>query len=133
MVNLDDKIISALEKEEAELFREYDSDQDIYQMIAGSYQGRNKWFIIMMGIVMVLAMVAMFAAGLLFFSAEGVKDLIMYAVLFMCCGIAISQFKQWHWMQINRNSTIREIKRVELQITSLAKRLGVTGGEDARQ
>jgi hypothetical protein len=133
MADIDDKITSALEKEEAELFREFDSDQNLHEMIADSYRSRNRWFIIMMDLVIVFAMVVMIVAGWLYFSADTVKGQIMYAVLFLCGGFAMSQFKQWHWMQINRNSMIREIKRVELQITALAKRLGVAANEDARR
>jgi len=36
---------------------------------------------------------------------------------------AVSMIKLWFWMELQRNATVREIKRLELQVSRLAARL----------
>ena len=36
---------------------------------------------------------------------------------------AVSMLKLWAWMEIEKNCTVREIKRLELQVARLAQRL----------
>ena len=58
-----------------------------------------------------------------FFDAESTRDQIAWAVGFMYSLIVISGLKAWYWMQMNKNSLTREIKRLELQIARLSSRL----------
>ena len=43
---------------------------------------------------------------------------------FMFCMMAVSMLKLWFWMEMQTNSVLREVKRVELQVSRLASRTG---------
>jgi len=42
--------------------------------------------------------------------------------------IGIMALKLWSWMQMDRNAVMREIKRLELQVSAIAKEIKSTVG-----
>ena len=45
------------------------------------------------------------------------------AIGFVFCINAVAMLKLWYFMEMNKNAVTREVKRLELQIARLAKRL----------
>ncbi len=68
-------------------------------------------------------------AAVQFFQVETVNEMIAWACAFMFCLIAIAMMKVWYWMELNKNTLIREVKRVELQIAQLTNRLNKVVGQ----
>ena len=58
-----------------------------------------------------------------FFRAEEFRDMVMWAAASAFFLSGVSMMKVWYWMELNKNSVTREIKRLELQIARLAGRL----------
>lgn len=46
-----------------------------------------------------------------------------WATGFVVCAIAIAMMKVWYWLELNKNSLAREIKRLELELANLSRRL----------
>jgi len=123
MNNIDDKIRRALEATDADLADEFDGDQSMMEMVFDTFRGTQKWltFLAIFGSFV-------FMAGSVFgiiqlFKAQETREHILWALGVVFCFIAISLMKIWFWMQMNRNSILREIKRVELQVARLAGKL----------
>ena len=123
MNNIDAKIKRALEATDADLADEFDGDQSMMEMVLDTFRGTQKWltfFAIIFGIV--------FMAGSVYgiiqlFKAQDMHEHILWGLGVMFCLSAVSMMKIWLWMQMNRNSILREIKRVELQVARLAAKL----------
>lgn len=123
MNNIDAKIKRALEASDADLADEFDGDQSMTEMVLDTFRGTQKWltfFAIFFGIV--------FMAGSVFgiiqlFKAQEMHEHILWGLGVLFCLSAVSMMKIWFWMQMNRNSILREIKRVELQVARLAAKL----------
>ncbi len=123
MNNIDAKIRRALEATDADLADEFDGDQSTMEMLFDTFRGRHKWytfFAIFWGFV--------FVAGSVFgviqlFGAQEPHEHILWALGVVFCINAIFLTEIWFWMQMNRNSILREIKRVELQVARLAGKL----------
>ncbi len=123
MNNIDDKIRRALEATDADLADEFDGDQSMMEMVFDTFRGTQKWltFLAIFGSFV-------FMAGSVFgiiqlFKAQETREHILWALGVVFCFSAISLMKIWFWMQMNRNSILREIKRVELQVARLAGKL----------
>ena len=123
MKDIHKMIRDALGAEDAELFESLAGEQGIYEMIIDSFRGKTRWLV---GVVFVtipaLVAVAILTAGQ-FFQVETVNEMIAWACVFMFCWIAIAMMKVWYWMELNKNTVICEVKRVELQIAQLTNRL----------
>ena len=123
MTNIDAKIRRALEATDTDLADEFDGDQTMTEMVFEVFRGTQKWLTflaIFWGLV--------FMAGSVFgiiqlFKAHQMHEHILWGLGVMFCLSAVSMMKIWFWMQMNRNSILREIKRVELQVARLAGKL----------
>jgi hypothetical protein len=58
-----------------------------------------------------------------FFHADGTRTLIAWASGFLWSSLAVAMLKIWFWMEIQKNSVVREIKRLELQVANLSRQL----------
>ena len=120
--NIDELIREALSEEEAKFYDELD-EQNLLQMVGGLFSGKLKWIMIMMNIVMVVLFLVFILCTIEFFKAENTEMLIKWAVGGLLCLMSVTLLKLFAWMQINKNVVLREIKRLELQLSSLAQRL----------
>ncbi|MEE9130653.1 MAG: DUF6768 family protein [Phycisphaerales bacterium] len=123
MNNIDAKIRRALEATDADLADEFDGDQSMMEMVFDTFRGTQKW-LTFLAIFWGLAFMAGSVFGIIqLFKAQEPREHILWALGVVFCLAAVSMMKVWFWMQMNRNSILREIKRVELQVARLAGRL----------
>ncbi|MEZ6244352.1 MAG: DUF6768 family protein [Phycisphaerales bacterium] len=123
MSSLDDKIREALKREDAELFGEVAGEASLPELVAESFRGKYRFFVMLsMGATLVFT-VAMFFCGYKVFTSDEFHEHILWAMGFFFSAMAVGMLKTWTWMELNRIAVTREIKRVELQIALLAKRL----------
>ena len=118
--NIDQLIRAALNQEEAEAYDNL-GEQSVFEEAFGVLRGKNR-FIIRMTVVFsfVFFLIGVFA-GFQFFDAIETNDLILWSVVFMTSMTGVGMLKMWYWMEMEKNATIREIKRVQLQVAHLAK------------
>jgi hypothetical protein len=62
-------------------------------------------------------------AAVEFGRAASTQEMIAWATGFLICGLATTMLKVWYWMELNRNTILREVKRVELQLARLSNRI----------
>jgi len=120
--DLDRKIQQALSDEDPELFGP-GGEMAMFEMMFDTFKGRlRRWMYL--AFLFVFAFVAiMFFCLWKFFTAETVDDRVFWGVLFIMTGFAQAMLKMWGFMQMDKRNVLREIKRVELQIATLAGRM----------
>jgi len=122
-MNIDEKIKAELENEANELDKILVDDQGVFDMLKGSFQGGMARWMIMINIVILLVTGAMLWTGYQFFTSTAVDGYAFWGVCFLLSAIAQIAMKQWVWMEMNRSSLMREIKRIELSVEKLSVRL----------
>jgi hypothetical protein len=120
--NIDKIIKEALTQEEAKFYDELD-EQNLFQMIGGLFQGKMKWIMLMMNIIMVIFFGLFIYCVIQFLETENTNELIRWTVAGFICIMIVTFLKLFAWMQIDKNGLMREIKRLELQISSLANKM----------
>lgn len=119
MSKIDELINSALEQEDKELYARLDGDMNLFEMAASVFQGKMRWISIMISVwILVLTILGVYCA-VQFFATEVTRELIVWAVGFGFCLMAVTMLKLWFWLEIQKNAVLREVKRVELQIARL--------------
>ncbi|MEP0266130.1 DUF6768 family protein [Dokdonia sp.] len=115
-------IKEALTEEETKF---YDSlgEQNVFQMLGGVFDGKNKWIIIMMNIVSFIVLGFFVYCTIQFFNTDVTNELIKWSIAGVFCMLMISMLKLFIWMQMDKNSIIRELKRLELQVSTLSSKL----------
>ena len=67
--------------------------------------------------------VLMIWSGYHFFVSEELDERVFWGVLFLALWTGTIGIKVWFWLEMNRNSTHREIKRLELAVAKLTIKL----------
>lgn len=119
---IDALIKEALTEEEAKFYDNLD-EQNIFEMLGGLFQGKNKWIILLLNLVMVVVFGILVYSVIQFFNTELTNELIKWSLAIVVCLLVVSMLKMFIWMQMDKNSIKREIKRIELQIYSLSSKL----------
>ncbi|MFZ2031546.1 MAG: DUF6768 family protein [Vitreimonas sp.] len=123
MSDLDKAIREGYSAEDAALMQRLASDPTMTRQVLDAFQGPFGG----LNILSVVFTLAMLGAGgycvWRFLDAADVRDMLIWGggAAIALCGIAM--VKLWFWMELQRNATVREIKRLELQVSRLASRL----------
>ena len=95
----------------------------IIEMAASNFRGRNLFMSVITTTVSIVMLTVMVWSAVRFFNATEVRDMIMYAVIFLYLSGAVMMLKLWFWLMMIRYSIVREVKRVELQVSMLTQRM----------
>ncbi|MBU3001891.1 DUF6768 family protein [Paraglaciecola arctica] len=120
MTNINQKILDALKEDKAA--NEFSEEQaNALQLIMQSFKGTFRLtFIVVVTLQLICAGLAFFCAYQLVNEVEiGTKINWLAGTLSAVVAFAIARI--WFFMELNRLSIIREIKRVELQVSLLAE------------
>ncbi|MCG8385038.1 MAG: hypothetical protein MJA30_05820 [Cytophagales bacterium] len=120
--DIDNIIYEALSKEEAQFYNQL-GEQSILEMALDVYKGRNKWISITSAVLGVVLFAIFVYAAVQFFKVEDTREMLQWmAIGFVCLGTS-QAMKVWQWMQMDKNALLREMKRLEVQISMLSKKL----------
>ena len=117
--DIDRLIKETLTKEEAKFYDELE-EQNIWQMMFGIFKGKNSWINIVIGIVQLLWFVVFVYCAIQFFNTDETNELIRWGIFASLSLMASSMLKFYTWMQMDKKALIREIKRLEIQVSSLS-------------
>ncbi len=115
-----DKLIKeTLSKEEAKFYDELD-EQNVLQMIFGLFQGKNKWIMFVMNFMTLVFFGLFVYCTVEFFNSTETKQLLKWGIGGVVFIFGVSMLKIYAWMQMDKNALLREIKRLEIQVSSLS-------------
>ncbi len=119
MTNLDNAIREALSAEDAAFLARFEQEGKFSEAM-GTFRGPS-------GTLNVLAAIVTFAmfGGFLYcawnaFQAEALRETVLWSAGAVIAMLAVAMLKMYFWMEINRNATLREVKRLELQVARFA-------------
>jgi len=116
---LDDDIRKALANGES--IYDLDREEGVFRQWAGIYRGKMRWMAIVATVESIVFLVLIVLAAVEFFQADDTKWQIFYATGVLLLAGLLLLVKLWGWMQMNRYSIQREIKRLELRILELGE------------
>jgi uncharacterized membrane protein YciS (DUF1049 family) len=120
----DDKIREALRKEDVELPEQYCAEASLHESLIETFRGLHRWASILVFIGSCAIFLLLFVIAYQFFQAESTRAMIAWATGFLWGVMWIVMLKIWFYVEVNKNSITREIKRLELQLANLSRQLG---------
>lgn len=118
-----DKLIKETLTEEEKKFYDGLDEQGLFGMIGSLFKGKNSWLALLLHVMNIVLFLLLIYCIIQTFDVENTNDLILWVGAVLFCFIAMSVIKIHVWMQIHKNSIIRELKRLELQVSSLSGKL----------
>lgn len=122
MEEIDRLIKETLTEEEAKFYDQLD-EQNLFQMLSGIFKGKNTWLAVVIHVFNIVVFGLLIYCIIQTTKVEDTNNLILWVGASIFCFFFMSMIKIYMWMQIHRNSVIREIKRLELQVSSLSNRM----------
>jgi len=95
-------------------------DEPLSSELANRFLLHSRWATGFAWMKMFVTMTFAIISAIAFFSVESTRAQIAWATACLFGFIGFSIWWLWYWMVLNRNATLRELKRVELQIAELA-------------
>jgi len=117
---VDDLIHQALTKEEAAYFEKM-GEQNIPQQVFSLFKGKNKWMnVLMVGMNLIVFAVAVYTF-INMLDAEVINDKLEWMFYTIISFMTMMLLKLWGWNQMDKNVLMREVKRLEYQVSLLKK------------
>ncbi|MFK7832682.1 MAG: DUF6768 family protein [Winogradskyella sp.] len=120
--DIDQLIKDTLTQEEAKFYDDLE-EQNLLQSVFGIFSGKNSWIVIIMSLVQVVFFGFFIYCAIQFCSAEATNELIKWGIFGTISLFGSSMLKLFSWMQMDKKAIIREIKRLELQVSSLSGKI----------
>ncbi len=119
---IDDLIKEALSKEEAKFYEQLE-EQNLIGKLGEVYRGRMGWLVIIMNIIQLIVLGLFVFCIVRFLNEYETNALIKWASAGFMCMMILAMLKLYVWMQMDKNDTLREVKRLEIQISAMYNKL----------
>jgi hypothetical protein len=123
MNELDRSIRQSLSAEDAGLFDRFGADQALHRQLLATFTGHLWWFNLagwVAGFVL-FAVASTFAWR--FWSAQELDDMLRWGAASALAFAGLALVKVWFWLELQKNAIVREVKRLEVQVASVAAQL----------
>ena len=125
MTNLDKKIEQALNSATGSLA--ITDEPSVVEDVLATFQGQYKTLLIMAWAKMFAASALMIFSVYQFFYATSMLEMLAYATLTTVCTVTVASIYILFWISLNKHTTNREVKKLELQIALLIHKLETPG------
>ena len=123
MSDLDQAIRQTLSAEDAALLDRLGADQALHRQVLATFEGRLRWFnmagwiagFLLFGVACVLTWQ--------FVHAEDLREALRWGAAAALAFAGLALIKVWFWMELQKNDIVREMKRLEVQVASLAAQI----------
>ncbi|MDT0540223.1 DUF6768 family protein [Croceitalea sp. P059] len=115
---IDELIKEALGKEEAKFYDELE-EQNLFGKIGETFRGKTGWLVIFMNVMNLIFLVLFVYCLVQFFNVSETNELIKWTAAGIICWSFMAFIKLYVWMQMDKNDILRELKRLELQVSVL--------------
>jgi phosphoglycerol transferase MdoB-like AlkP superfamily enzyme len=115
-MNFDQKIKQELEEEAANIDKIMESEGGLFDRIAWTFKGGMRHWVILINVVALVVGILIAWTGYRFYLATNTESPLFWGTCFL--GLLMMQgfIKNFIFMEMNRNSIMREVKRLEILI-----------------
>ena len=119
MTHVDDAIRRALSPEDLRALDDLSREEPIITQAMRAFEGQQRW----VGVVGWLGGFLLFGAACFlvyrFVTADDLRTMILWGAAAAVAVFGTGMIKLWFFMEMQKNSIVREVKRLELQIAGL--------------
>lgn len=120
-MDLDQRISKLLDEESNQVDTLMLTEPGVFGMLKATFKGAMRFWMILVYAVGLLAFLVLLWSGYQFFNAEETNELVFWGVILVISLQVQNALKMWTFMEMNRISIMREVKRVEIQLLALKK------------
>jgi hypothetical protein len=123
MNDLDEAIRQSLSAEDAALLDRLSADQALHRLVLGTFQGHMRWFNVAGWVAGWVLFAVSCVLAWRFVQAEDVGDMLRWGAAWVLALAGLALIKVWFWLELQKTAIVREVKRLEVQVASLAAQI----------
>ncbi|NNL30218.1 MAG: hypothetical protein HKO77_04305 [Gemmatimonadetes bacterium] len=128
--DVDEFIREALGPGEGELWDDL-GEPSLVELVSETFAGRRRFLNLLSWVLTLVFFLAGLYSAVHMLEAQDTRQTVVWLGATGFCCFAVFALKTWGWLEMVRISVTREVKRVELQLAHLAKRIdGAAGADD---
>ena len=117
-MNIDEKIKQELTAEAKEVDALLVQREGIFSMLLHAFKGAlGGWMILISVVVLFVSALMAWAGYQFFFTSLSIEDKLHWGMILLICLITQVAMKMWTFMEMNRMSVLRELKRLEITLS----------------
>ncbi len=120
--DIDELILQALEEGEKEAMEGL-GGQSMAELLTETFRGRHRRLAAAGVVANLVLFVLGVSAAVLFAQAEEVRVMLRWGGTAALCFGFVLAIKIWYWLEMTRLAVTRDVKRLELQVVQLARRM----------
>jgi len=124
MSKIDDRILEALDSDDRELMETYTSQRGFFSMLFEPMRGSFGPIAIAAFALMIVVFITLVYSMFQFFPEQDLLRKLNWMAIGLSMLIVMGLLRLWYFQEISRLSILREMKRLELQVSLLSKKLG---------
>lgn len=122
MADIDDKITDALDEDDYAFLTSLDADRGLFQQIGDSWKGpMGGWAKLIFGFTFMLGMLLLFVIYQVAHSTDNAIVHALWAIAALAVIVIMGFAKEWMFARMNMLTILREIKRLQVQVTVLSE------------
>ncbi len=122
MEKIDEIIKQSLNEEEANFYNNLD-EPSVFEKFNSLFKGKNRWLTYYLLFLNIIFTGLTIYAAIYFFNVETIPEMLKWGAGMFLGVIAICLIKVFYFLEMNKNIKLRDIKKLELQILQLAKKI----------
>ena len=122
MEDIDKLIKETLTEEESKFYDELD-EQGLWGSIGSIFNGKLGWLVLIMNIINLVAFGMLVYCLIQFFKVTETNEMLKWGLGILISFMFNAMIKLYAWMQMDKRAILREMKRLELQVSSLASKI----------
>ena len=124
VMKIDDELKNALTNEAKQLDQKLAHQPGIFKLLANAYAGAlGRWMMIVTLVALIVTLVMLYSGYQFFFIEGSIMFKLHWAVILLLSSMVQIALKIWAFMEMNRQSVLRETKRVELALEQLQNKI----------
>lgn len=123
MNDIDDKILDAIRTETEESLDEYKDELGLFGLVGESFKGALRWIVFAaFALILIFILIGVYCA-INFVHATDIAVKLNWFGGAALAFLVVIVLRLWYFMELNRLSIRRDIKRVELQVSLLGSKI----------
>ena len=115
MNDIDEKIRKALNKEDQKILDQFGAEPGPIGMVLDTFKGNQWWFTLGIWVFGFAVFALLIVFGFNYFAAEDLKTSMTWGIGILLSGMGLVIVKVGAWQQMQTQTLMREIKRLELR------------------
>ncbi len=123
MESIDERIRKALSSEDRDFLERLDSNSSLYGDVVATFRGHTRWLNLLGWVFGFVLFATALYCGWQFVSRTDFRSMQLWGAGAMLSALGLGLIKLYFFMELQKNTIVREIKRVELQVAGLTAAL----------